>query len=106
MIVEPHTYDPEPEQEPDCAVACADALIAIVEYLGQLDRRPNSQRVRVAALQVVVGRMTVEVAAHQYKVHRTTIYRHVKQLGDELGLQYIRGELRATTPPSKESLSG
>ena len=57
MITEPHTFDPEPDQQPDCATACADALLTMVEYLGKASRHPSSALVRIATMQVVVGRM-------------------------------------------------
>ena len=63
MIVEPHTFDPEPEQEPDCAVACADALLQIAEFLAKASHQSKSAIIRIAAIQVVLGRMTAAEAA-------------------------------------------
>ena len=104
MITEPHTFDPEPEQEPDCATACADALLTMVEYLGKASRHPTSAMVRIATMQVVVGRMNATDAAACYKIARSNIYRHAKAMAEALGLEYIKGDIKATTPPSKESL--
>ena len=104
MIVEPHTFDPEPEQEPDCAVACADALIQFAEFLAEAKRRQRAAFVRIAVVQVVLGRMTAADAAKTFGVSRYSIYRATKQLSQQLGLKYVRGNIKATTPPSKESL--
>ena len=106
MIVEPHTYDPEPEQEPDCAVACADALIQFAEFLAEAKRRQRAAFVRIAVVQVVLGRMTAADAAKTFGVSRYSIYRATKQLSQQLGLEYVRGNIKATTPPGKESLNG
>ena len=98
MIVEPHTFDPEPEQEPDCAVACADALLQIAEFLAKASHQSKSAIIRIAAIQVVLGRMTAAEAAVCYKITRPSIYNQTKILARSLGLYYVRGKIQ-TRPP-------
>jgi DNA-directed RNA polymerase specialized sigma24 family protein len=104
VITEPHTFDPEPEQQPDCAVACADALIQFAEFLADAKRRHRAAFVRIAVVQVVLGRMTASDAAQMFGCSRYSIYRATKLLSQQLGLEYVKGDIKATTPPGKESL--
>ena len=55
-------------------------------------------------MQVVVGRMNATDAAASYKIARSNIYRHAKAMAKALGLEYVKGDIKATTPPGKESL--
>ena len=92
LIKEPHTFDPDPfPAPPDCAQACAEALASIGDFLGKTGR-PVSYRLRIAALQVVLGRMNATDAARTFQVHRQTIYVHVRTLCKELGLEYNKGK--------------
>lgn len=87
----PKFIDPEEE---DCLKACSEALLAIVEFLQMPQPCLISALNRIAALQVVTGRLSVTEAANYFGIQRKGIYRNVEILARELGREYHRGHVR------------
>jgi len=90
VIREPYTLPPQEEEEPDCSELFASVLRDFAEFLGA--NHLESLHLRVASLQVMTGTMTPTQASRLYGVARTNIYRHVKKLSWELGIEYQKSK--------------
>ena len=86
MNVQRYHIDPPIEPEPpDCAEQCSGALLSIINYLSDVNNY-RKYIIRLAALQVVLGKLTPTEACRKYSISKCTIYFHKRRLESELGI--------------------